>query len=45
MATEDEGTIALKLLNGRELAGRPIRVEVATSQRRPFERAGFEARR
>ena len=45
MATEDEGTMALKLLNGRELAGRPIRVEVANSQRRPFERAGFEARR
>ncbi len=45
MATENEGTIALKMLNGRELAGRPIRVEVATSQRRPFERAGVEARR
>ncbi|MDO8433510.1 MAG: hypothetical protein Q7S58_13985 [Candidatus Binatus sp.] len=44
MATEEAANAALSLLNGKELAGRPMRVEVATSQRRPFDRAGFEAR-
>jgi RNA recognition motif-containing protein len=44
MADDEAGTAALSMMNGKELAGRPIRVEIATSQRRPFERAGFEAR-
>ena len=38
MASEDDAALALRELNGRELAGRPLRVEAATSQRRPFER-------
>jgi len=42
--TEEAAGAALNLMNGKELAGRPMRVEVATSQRRPFERAGMEAR-
>ena len=44
MMTEEGAGAALNLMNGKELAGRPMRVEVATSQRRPFERAGIEAR-
>ena len=44
MANDEAGTAALGMMNGKELAGRPMRVEVATSQRRPFERSGFEAR-
>jgi cold-inducible RNA-binding protein len=39
MGTEDEGAAALQAMNGKELAGRPLRVEAATSQRRPFERS------
>ena len=44
MASDEAGASALTVMNGKELAGRPIRVEIATSQRRPFERAGYEAR-
>jgi len=38
MTNEDEAAAALRAMNGRELAGRPLRVEAATSQHRPFER-------
>ncbi len=34
MATDDEAAAAIRELNGRELAGRPMRVEAATSVRR-----------
>jgi RNA recognition motif-containing protein len=34
MANESGASQALRLLNGRELGGRPMRVEAATSQRR-----------
>jgi RNA recognition motif-containing protein len=43
MSTEDAAALALRELNGRELAGRPLRVEAATSQRRPFERNAARA--
>ena len=39
MRNEDDAAAALRIMNGRELAGRALRVEAATSQRRPFERA------
>lgn len=39
MTSEDDAALALRELNGRELAGRPLRVEAATSQRRPFDRS------
>jgi RNA recognition motif-containing protein len=38
MRTETEAAVALRAMNGKELAGRPLRVEAATSQRRPVER-------
>jgi RNA recognition motif-containing protein len=38
MRTETEAAVALRAMNGKELAGRPLRVEAATSQRRPSER-------
>ena len=38
MTNEDDAAVALRAMNGKELAGRPLRVEAATSQRRPFER-------
>jgi cold-inducible RNA-binding protein len=38
MRTEAEAAVALRVMNGKELAGRPLRVEAATSQRRPVER-------
>jgi RNA recognition motif-containing protein len=38
MQTEEDAALALRAMNGKELAGRPLRVEAATSQRRPFER-------
>jgi cold-inducible RNA-binding protein len=44
MADQEAGAAALSIMNGKELAGRPMRVELATSQRRPFDRSGFEAR-
>jgi RNA recognition motif-containing protein len=44
MQNENDAASALKMLNGKELAGRPLRVEAATSRRRPFER-GDEADR
>jgi RNA recognition motif-containing protein len=44
MQNEHDAAAALRVLNGKELAGRPLRVEAATSRRRPFER-GDEARR
>jgi RNA recognition motif-containing protein len=38
MRTETEAAVALRAMNGKELAGRLLRVEAATSQRRPVER-------
>ena len=38
MRNEADAAAALRAMNGKELAGRPLRVEAATSQRRPFER-------
>ena len=38
MRTEEDAAVAMRAMNGKELAGRPLRVEPATSQRRPFER-------
>ncbi len=37
MRNEIDAAAALRVMNGRELAGRPLRVEAATSQRRPAE--------
>ena len=42
MITEDDAAVALRAMNGRELAGRPLRVEAATSQR-PFDRSAARA--
>ena len=39
MRNEEEAAVALRAMNGREIAGRPLRVEAATSQRRPFDRS------
>jgi RNA recognition motif-containing protein len=38
MRNEDDARLALRAMNGKDLAGRPLRVEAATSQRRPFDR-------
>ncbi len=38
MRNEIDAAAALRVMNGKELAGRPLRVEAATSQRRPAER-------
>lgn len=38
MRNEEDAAVALRSMNGKELAGRLLRVEAATSQRRPFER-------
>ena len=38
MRNETDAAAALRAINGKELAGRLLRVEAATSQRRPFER-------
>jgi cold-inducible RNA-binding protein len=38
MRNEVDAAVALRAMNGKELAGRPLRVEAATSQRRPSER-------
>ena len=38
MRSEIDAAAALHVMNGKELAGRPLRVEAATSQRRPAER-------
>ena len=43
MKNEDEAAVALRAMNGKELAGRPLRVEAATSQRRPFDRNAARA--
>ncbi|MGB9380377.1 MAG: hypothetical protein WA571_12940 [Candidatus Binatus sp.] len=43
MKTEDDAAVALRAMNGKELAGRPLRVEAATSQRRPFDRNAARA--
>jgi cold-inducible RNA-binding protein len=43
MITEDDAAVALRAMNGRELAGRLLRVEAATSQRRPFDRGAARA--
>jgi RNA recognition motif-containing protein len=42
MANEDDAAVAVRAMNGKELAGRPLRVEVATSQR-PFDRNAARA--
>ena len=38
MRNADDAAVAQRAMNGKELAGRPLRVEAATSERRPFER-------
>jgi cold-inducible RNA-binding protein len=38
MRNETDAAVALRAMNGKEVAGRPLRVEAATSQRRPVER-------
>ncbi len=43
MKNEEEAAVAVRAMNGRELAGRPLRVEAATSQRRPFDRNAARA--
>jgi RNA recognition motif-containing protein len=43
MKTQDDATVAVRAMNGKELAGRPLRVEAATSQRRPFDRSAMRA--
>ena len=45
MRTQEDAATALRAMNGKDLAGRPLRVEAATSRRRPFERGEGEARR
>lgn len=45
MRSEEDAAVAVRALDGKELGGRPMRVENATSQRRPFERNSGEARR
>lgn len=43
MKNEEEAAVAVRAMNGKELAGRPLRVEAATSQRRLFERNATRA--
>ena len=43
MRNETEAAVAVRAMNGKELAGRAIRVETATSQRRPFDRNAMRA--
>jgi RNA recognition motif-containing protein len=43
MRNEAEAAVAVRAMNGKELAGRAIRVETATSQRRPFDRNAMRA--
>ncbi|HWN58696.1 MAG TPA: RNA-binding protein [Methylomirabilota bacterium] len=38
MRNDADAASALRTMNGKEVAGRLLRVEAATSQRRPFER-------
>ncbi len=38
MRNDADAAAALRTMNGKEVAGRLLRVEAATSQRRPFER-------
>ena len=38
MRHEVDAAVAVRAMHGKELAGRPLRVEAATSQRRPIER-------
>jgi len=38
MRNQEDAAAALLSMNGKELAGRPLRVEAATSHRRPVER-------
>ena len=38
MRNDADAAVALRAMNGKEVAGRLLRVEAATSQRRPFER-------
>src|SRR5277367_3536111 len=43
MKNEEDAVVAVRAMNGRELAGRALRVEAATSQRRPFDRNAARA--
>ena len=43
MRSEVDAAQAVSVLNGRDLGGRPMRVESATSVRRVNERHGYEA--
>ena len=38
MRNDADAAAAVRTMNGKEVAGRLLRVEAATSQRRPFER-------
>jgi cold-inducible RNA-binding protein len=38
MGNDADAAAAVRAMNGKEVAGRLLRVEAATSQRRPFER-------
>ena len=38
MRNDADAAAAVRAMNGKEVAGRLLRVEAATSQRRPFER-------
>ena len=38
MRSDADAAAAVRAMNGKEVAGRLLRVEAATSQRRPFER-------
>jgi len=38
MRNDADAAVALRAMNGKEVAGRLLRVEAATSQRPPFER-------
>jgi RNA recognition motif-containing protein len=43
MKNEDDAAVALRAMNGKELAGRALRVEAATSPRLPFDRSAARA--
>jgi len=43
MAREEDAAAAIRELNGKELGGRPMRVEAATSARRVHERGSAGA--
>ena len=43
MKSAEDAAVAVRAMNGKDLAGRPLRVEAATSQRRPFDRNAARA--